>query len=207
MPLHNRAWEHYLLNHGIDPGDIEKRMHGLRNDDIVRDYFGPDLDPDTLFEHGAAKERLWREMMEPELEDWIVPGVREFLARWMGAPMAVASNAEVPNINFVLDRARLRPHFRAVVDGHQVTRPKPSPDIYLRAAELIGVPVTDCIVFEDSHAGVEAGRTAGARVVGLTTTLPALPGTELQIADFRDPRLESWLHSAQPGSAAHVQKV
>jgi hypothetical protein len=53
---------------------------------------------------------------------------------------------------------------------------------------------------------VEAGRAAGARVVGLTTTLAELPGTELQIADFRDPRLEPWLHSAQPRGAAHVHK-
>lgn len=203
MPLHNRAWEVYLIRHGIDPGGIQARMHGLRNDDIVRDYFGDGLTPEAIHEHGAAKERLWREMMAPELDRWIVPGVREFIAG-AGVPMAVASNAEVPNIEFVLAGAALRPYFQAVVDGHQVERPKPSPDIYVKAAELIGVDPADCVVFEDSIAGVRAGKGAGARVVGLATSLEDLPFTELVIRDFRDPRLTAWLESLEPRTARHV---
>jgi len=54
-----------------------------------------------------------------------------------------------------------------VVDGHQVARPKPYPDIYLRAAELVGVRPEECIVFEDSHSGVAAGLAAGMRLSDL----------------------------------------
>ncbi len=54
-PLHNRAWEIYLAQHGIPPGEIENRMHGLRNDDIVRDYFGDDLDDETSIGMGRTK--------------------------------------------------------------------------------------------------------------------------------------------------------
>ncbi|MEZ5400343.1 MAG: HAD family phosphatase [Bryobacteraceae bacterium] len=197
MPLHNLAWERYLLAHGIDPGDIERRMHGLRNDDIVRDYFGPGLEPGVVHEHGAAKERLWRELMAPEINRWIVPGVCDFIAA-ANRPLAVASNAEVPNIDFVLDRAGIRRHFSAVVDGHQVERPKPAPDIYIRAAALLRLDPRDCIVFEDSLAGVQAGRDAGARVVGVTTTLRELPGADLLIRDFHDPALAAWLGPPPP---------
>ena len=83
---------------------------------------------------GAAKEELYREMLASRIEEVLVPGLRPFLDRYRGAPLAVASNAEPENVAFVLDRAGLRGYFRVVVDGHQVTHPKPHPEIYLRAA-------------------------------------------------------------------------
>jgi beta-phosphoglucomutase len=194
-PLHNRAWEIYLGEHGITPGEIENRMHGLRNDDIVRDYFGDDLDEETVLRHGAGKERLYRRLMQPELERWLVPGVRDFLTALPAAPKAVASNAERLNLDFVLDEAGLRQHFRFIVDGHQAPRPKPFPDIYLAAASMLEVDPVNCIVFEDSLAGVQAAHEAGARVVGLTTTLPELPRVDLTIPDFNEPALGRWLAS------------
>ena len=80
----------------------------------------------------------------------------------------MASNAEPENVHFVIDRARLGGYFRVVLDGHQVSRPKPDPEIYLRAAELLGVAAPNCLVFEDSHSGVDAARAAGMRVIGLS---------------------------------------
>ena len=61
----------------------------------------------------------------------LVPGLREFLERHQDLPMGVASNAEPENVTLFLEGAGLRPYFGAVVDGHQVARPKPYPDIYL----------------------------------------------------------------------------
>lgn len=197
-PLHNRAWEIYLAEHGIPPGQIETRMHGLRNDDIVRDYFGDDLDDAAIHRHGADKERLYRQLMRPELEQWMVPGIRSFLSAHPNVPKAVASNAERPNIDFVLDESGLREHFRFIIDGHQAPRPKPFPDIYLAAAAQLGLDPINCIVFEDSLAGVEAAHEAGARVVGLTTTLPSLPRVELTVPHFHHPSLAAWLARQQP---------
>lgn len=168
-------------------------MHGRRNDEIVREFVGGELEAAQIFEHGAAKERLFREMMRPELEARLVPGVRGFLQRWKGTPCAVASNAEAANIDFVLDGADLRQYFAAIVDGQQVRRPKPWPDMYLRAAELLHAETSACIVFEDSPTGIDAGRAAGARVVGVGTHTMDLTGVDLVIRDFGDPKLEQWL--------------
>jgi HAD superfamily hydrolase (TIGR01509 family) len=123
----------------------------------------------------------------------MVPGVTDFIARHRELPMAVASNAEPANIQFVLQSAQLAPFFRAVVDGHQVSRPKPAPDVFLKAAEEIGIAPRDCIVFEDSYSGVQAGLAAGMRVVGLLTTHDELPGTSLAVRSFLAPELEAWL--------------
>jgi beta-phosphoglucomutase len=143
--------------------------------------------------HGAAKEQLFRETIGPVLNAALVPGLRAFLDRHPHQPLGVATNAEPENVDFLLDTARLRPYFRAVVDGHQVARPKPHPDIFLRAAELLGTPPKDCVVFEDSFTGIEAARAAGMAVVGVRTTHDKLPGVDLEIRDFMSPALEPWL--------------
>jgi beta-phosphoglucomutase-like phosphatase (HAD superfamily) len=85
-----------------------------------------------------------------------------------------------------------------VVDGQQVTRAKPYPDIYLQVAHLLGADPRNCIVFEDSHTGVEAARAAGARVVGLRTTHKEFKNIDLTVDDFRSPELETWLEAQEP---------
>jgi len=193
-PVHREVWAAYNRRFGIETDEaMQQRMYGRRNDDIVRDFFGEHLTLEEVHAHGAAKERLFRETIGPVLNDALVPGLREFLERHRHQPLGLASNAEPENLEFLLDTARLRPYFWAVVDGHQVARPKPYPDIYLRAAELLGTPPKDCVVFEDSFTGIEAARAAGMAVVGVGTTHDELPGVDLEIRDFTSPALEPWL--------------
>ncbi|MEO8028728.1 MAG: HAD-IA family hydrolase [Bryobacteraceae bacterium] len=198
MPMHTEAWRIYLKRYGLDPGDLEARMHGRRNDQIVAEYFGKKLSPEEAFHHGAAKEALFREMMAPQFEEHLVPGLLPFLECFASIPKAIGTNAEPANVSFVLDRAGIRPRFRVIVDGMQVGKPKPDPEIYLTAAERLGVEPSGCIVFEDSPAGVAAGRAAGMRVVGITTTADHLEGVEIHARDFFDSELASWLRRAIP---------
>ena len=193
-PVHRQVWAAYNRRFGIETDEaMQQRMYGRRNDDIVRDFFGAHLTIEEVRAHGAAKEQLFRETIGPVLNAALVPGLRAFLDRHRHQPLGLATNAEPENVEFLLDTARLRPYFRAVVDGHQVARPKPHPDIYLRAAELLGTPPKDCVVFEDSFTGIEAARAAGMAVVGVRTTHDKLPGVDLEIRDFMSPALEPWL--------------
>jgi beta-phosphoglucomutase len=192
MPLHNRSWRVYFERLNIDITDLDRRTHGRRNDDIVRDFIGAHLTPEEVAAHGAAKEALYRAIAGPDLESYLVPGVTDFLARHSRDPMAVASNAETPNVDFVLDGTGLRGYFKVIVDGLQVKRPKPFPDVYLKAADLLGVEPKNCLVFEDSPAGVQAATAACARVVGVETHEP-LEELEFRVRDFRDPAIERWV--------------
>ena len=90
----------------------------------------------------------------------------------------------------------MRPYFRVAIDGTQMAKPKPFPDAYLRAAQLLAKTPAQCIVFEDSPAGVAAGVAANMRVVGVETTPSQFVGTALVVRDFLDPLLEPWI-SAQ----------
>ncbi|HZS55491.1 MAG TPA: HAD family phosphatase [Bryobacteraceae bacterium] len=199
MPLHTASWERYLEDLGIRIDDLERRMHGKRNSELVRDLIDGNLSEDVIFEHGAAKERLFRKMLlESDIGQYRVPGIVDFLQRHNDLPKAVGSNAELANIDFVLDRLNLRPFFSVIVNGMQVQRPKPFPDIYLNAAEQLQVAPENCIVFEDSPTGVEAARAAGMRIVGVETTPTDFQGVHLRIHDFLDPQLEPWLAAQHP---------
>jgi HAD superfamily hydrolase (TIGR01509 family) len=192
--MHSRAWEAYLHQHGLRAPDLQSRMLGKHNDELVRDLFPKETLTEALIcEHGRRKEALYREMMLPVLEENLVPGIREFILRHAGQPMGIATNAEPANVDCVLGSTSLSGYFRAIVSGSAV-RPKPFPDIYLRVADMLGYAPGDCVVFEDSMTGVQAALAAGAKVVGVTTTLSTFPDIDLTIRDFLDPGLEPWLH-------------
>ena len=193
-PVHRDAWRIYNLRFGIETSEaMQERMYGKRNDEIVRDFFGPQLTDSEVSGHGLAKERLYREMMAGRIAAALVPGVVEFLDRHPDIPKGLVSNAEPENVDFVLDHAGLRHHFQVILDGHQVKMPKPHPESYLRAAEQMRVAAGNCIVFEDSLAGMEAARRAGMRSVGVRTTHAGFPDADLEIDNFRSAQLESWL--------------
>ena len=192
--LHIEAWRRYLRKHGIKISDLEQRMLGKHNDELVRDFFaGTELTPDLIVHHGSEKEKLYRSIIGPQLDSRIVNGIFDFVRRHAHLPLGLASNAEPANVDFILQAAGIRRFFAAVVSGHDVARPKPAPDIFLRVAELLCIAPADCIVFEDSQVGVMAARAAGMRVVGVTTTLTDVRDVDLTITDFEDAGLERWL--------------
>jgi HAD superfamily hydrolase (TIGR01509 family) len=195
-PLHRQAWAAFNRRYGLETTEaMQRRMYGKRNDQIVRDYFGEGISLAEVDARGRAKERLYREMLTGRTEEMLVPGLRAFLERYRDLPMGVGSNAEPQNIALVLDETGLRRYFRAVVDGHQVRRPKPDPEVYLRVAELLETDPAECIVFEDSHSGAAAAVAAGMRVIGITTTDDNLSGTAITIDNFRSGDLDLWLQA------------
>ena len=116
---------------------------------------------------------------EETLADWYVEGMLEQIAsgpipmagvpevlrgvRAAGYQLALASSAEPRVIDANLDALGLRPLFEAVVSGTQVARGKPAPDVFLAAAERLGVPPAACLVVEDSRNGLLAAKAAGMR--------------------------------------------
>lgn len=200
-PVHRQAWASFNRRFGLETTEeMQQRMYGRRNDQIVRDFFGEGLTPEEVIARGAAKEELYRDMVRDRIEEILVPGVRPFLERYREVPKALASNGEPENVDFVLDRAGLRSFFRVVVNGQQVRHPKPDPEIYRRAAELLETDAANCIVFEDSSSGVEAARAAGMRIVLLCTTYVNLPGASICVDNFLSGELNSWLAAQRRGA-------
>ncbi len=193
-PEHCAAWIDFNRLYGLETTpEMLARMYGKRNDEIVRDYFGAHLSDAEIARRGREKETLYRRRVTGRVGETLVPGIRQFLDSCRRLPLAIATNAEPANVDLILEESGLRPYFSVVVDGHQVSRPKPHPDVYLKAASLLGVPPRNCVVFEDSESGVAAALAAEMQVIGLRTTHGYLRGTSITVDNFRSELLREWM--------------
>lgn len=110
---------------------------------------------------------------ESNMEYPVYPGVMEFLGRLKkaGIPSAIVTSSDNVKMDLLFGRRpELREMVNVVITGSMVSRSKPDPEGYLKGAELIGVPIEECCVFEDSLQGLQAGRSSGATVIGIATT-------------------------------------
>jgi HAD superfamily hydrolase (TIGR01509 family) len=169
---HKLSWLEYskLLGQPLDDDSFGAKVYGKTNEEILEALLGPVLTKDEVQHHAEAKEALYRKMYEPHFE--LAAGLESFMQNVAesGLKIAVATNAPQSNLDFALEKGDLGRWVSAAVHSHLVAKPKPAPDIYLKAMELLGVEAANCVVFEDSLTGARAGKAAGAKVIGITTT-------------------------------------
>jgi beta-phosphoglucomutase len=148
---------------------------GKRNDEILRGYFGPEFPASEVERIALAKETKYREAVRTLGLD-LLPGARKWLEglQAQGWAQALGTSAPRGNIDAIFDALGIAPIFDAVMSSEQVKQGKPAPDVFLAAAGQLGVEPSRCIVIEDAPAGVEAGRRAGMRTIGVLTTHPSL---------------------------------
>lgn len=128
---------------------------------IIRDHFGRDLPPDFEVEYRARLLRRFESELRP------TPGIASLLGR-LAAPACVATSSSPPRAARSLELAGLASLLPRVFTASLVARGKPAPDLFLHAAEAMGVPPGRCLVIEDSRPGVEAARAAGMEVALFT---------------------------------------
>eukprot|EP00727_Mastigamoeba_balamuthi_P009223 m51a1_g4923 hypothetical protein (232) ;mRNA; r:245948-246824 len=132
------------------------------------------LFPDgTADEHARVldlKERLYREALRRRFP--VMPGAEDLIDALAAASyrQAIGSSGPPENVKLTVELLRNGRHMEAVVDASMVSRGKPDPEVFLRAAQLLGVPPEDCAVLEDSPVGIEAARRAGMTPVALLGT-------------------------------------
>ena len=175
MPIHNQAWSDTLAEAGIqiDQDEFNRATTGKKTPEILRMMLGSQLSDSEVAYWGDRKEALYRERFATCREP--LPGLLALLdqAHALNIPLAVASAAPPENIAFILDELDLRRHFKAVVGADQIQNGKPDPEIFLKAASRMGVEPTQCLVFEDALAGIEAARRAGMDAIMICTTIEA----------------------------------
>jgi beta-phosphoglucomutase len=171
MNFHKKAWFNFLNGHGIPVTDDEfaRKNHGIITE-IVPRFFPRKLSGDETFRLGREKERIYRELYKPHVKP--IEGLKEFLQILQGAGirMALATAADLENIDFTIDALGIRSYFSAITGSEEVKFGKPNPEVYTLSAHKLQVASADCVAFEDSTAGIESAQLAGMRVVALTTT-------------------------------------
>ncbi|HEU4780951.1 MAG TPA: HAD-IA family hydrolase [Steroidobacteraceae bacterium] len=164
-----RVWLTWARQHGIDADALLSALHGVRAEDTIRKFAGSTLD--------VARETEW--ILQAELSDveGVVPleGIGLLLERLEPDAWAVVTSATRTLATVRLGAAKL-PLPRVLITAEDVQRGKPDPEGFLLAARRLGVRIEECLVFEDSPAGVVAAKAAGAHVAIVGGQVPVSEG-------------------------------
>lgn len=186
-PFHKIALKQFCSEHGheLTEQELREKIYGRRNQDWLRNVFGP-LEPGKLKAFADEKEALFRALYDKDIKP--LDGLPEFLKRLhsLEIPRAIATSAPRDNVDFTLEKTGIGQYFTTILDDSFVSHGKPHPEVYQKAAAALRYDPDQCVVFEDSLAGVEAGKKAGCKVVGITTThdKDELGDTDLVIDNF-----------------------
>lgn len=170
-PYHKIALKEFCSGHGHELGDDQllKKIYGRTNREWLTELFGK-LPEDQLLEYTEEKETLYRKLFDQDIKP--LKGLVKFLDQLEEHKVlrAIGTSAPRSNVDFTLNKTNTVKYFPTILNDTFVTHSKPHPEIYLKSAEALGLPNSLCVVIEDSLSGVEAGKKAGSKVIGVTTT-------------------------------------
>jgi beta-phosphoglucomutase len=174
-PFHFKAWQQLFKKRGLPELSREiylSEISGVPILNTLKKYFGEDLDEAELKALAKEKQQLYEIAFLPYLRP--INGLENFLAELKdaGVKIALATSSNMDDVDFIFETIPIRQYFDVVITGSMVSQAKPSPQIFLKAAEQLNTRPEKCVVFEDSISGLKAGNNAGMRVVGITTAHP-----------------------------------
>lgn len=170
---HETAWKEFskeLRGNELNEEEFKTQVHGRTNELILKYIMGDNLEVEKLEELSKKKEKLYRELCKKDKETFkLVPGAIEFFdfLKENKIPFTIATASIKENVDFFIESFGLSKWFDsskiAFDDGN--TKSKPDPDIYLKAADLLGVDIKECIVFEDAISGIKSASNAGVKEI------------------------------------------
>lgn len=174
---HFLAWQRMASELGIHFGEAEnEQLKGVSRAESLNRIlaWGRKALSDTEKQHWMTLKNEWYlELVRGMPANDYLPGAYEFLVASRAAGIKVALGSASKNAPLILERLGWMPLFDALVDGNVVTASKPDPEVFLEGARRLGLQPEECVVFEDSEAGVEAARRGGMKVVGIGQGLDA----------------------------------
>lgn len=170
----------------ISDEDYKANISGKTNKDATEHVFNKKMTNDEAAQYYLEKEKIYREMYAPVIKP--VNGLINLLTELQqnGIKMAIATSGILVNIDFMFNHVPIRHFFEQVINSTHIQNGKPDPEIFITTARKLQVDPKNCVVFEDSIAGVVAGNAARMKVVALTTTHTSneLHDAELVIDDY-----------------------
>lgn len=179
--FHFSAWKQTFEKLGIAfNNEVFRKTFGMTNAGILEWISGSKPKPEEVARISQMKETLFREFVRGKAD--LLPGVRMWLRQFQAweIKQAIASSAPPENIDVLVEELNIRKYFDALISGSELPG-KPNPDIFVKAAYAVRTQPENCVVIEDSIAGVEGAKRAGMKCIAVTTTNPA---SALKRADF-----------------------
>ena len=179
--LHYDAWREYskmLRGYEFTDEEMRDKMFGHTNEDIIEYAIGKKPSKEMVEKYGKEKEALYRKrcLLKPE-EFRLAPGAVEFLdyLKENNIPRTIATMSEWDNVEFYIKEFQLEKWFDLdkIVYSDGTIPGKPAPDIFLIAAEKIGLNPSDCVVIEDAIAGIKSAQSAGiGKIIAIASLEP-----------------------------------
>lgn len=166
--LHFQAWQEICREQGRDfTRDDFAATFGQRNPEIIRKLFGERFNAEEIAALGDRKEILYRKAAENGVD--LLRGARRLVEdlHTAGFAQAIGSSAPQANLELILRLTGIARFFATMVGSEDTERGKPDPQVFLVAANRIGVAPERCVVFEDAVAGVQAARAGGMKCVAV----------------------------------------
>ncbi len=199
MMTHHRAWQIKLRELGLEMllHDVHRTIHG-KNEEIIERLFGDRFTPEQRRQIAGEKEERYREVFLPELK--LIDGLQDFLNDCVSKniPLSIGTAAPPGNVNFVMNNLNLHQFFKKVVNSDDVSLGKPNPEVFEKAAEGMNIPLSNCLIFEDSPIGATTAFNAGCPVIVVLTThkraeFEHLPNVVKYINDYTEIAIEEVL--------------
>jgi beta-phosphoglucomutase len=172
VPLHKAVWREFAAQHQVHLSDQQlDHAMGRKAMEIVTQFW-PLATPDQVTDLVSQRQELYRSRLAASDLVHPVAGVEQYLTwlREMGVRRALATDAPRANVDAVFRKFPFAPFFEEVITSDQVLHGKPHPEIFLTAASAVSAAPANCLVAEDSMAGVTAAKAAGCACLGLATT-------------------------------------
>lgn len=190
--FHFKAWMAFAekYNFPLDAEIYKDKFNGKTNADLFHMIFG-NISDQKMHDLADEKEGMYQKLYAEHMKAHT--GLIDFLdyLKKQKIRIALGTSAPTQNVDFTLDALKLRSYFEVIVDGAQVERGKPDPQVYQLCCLKLGFDPKVCVVFEDSLAGLESGERAGCKIVGVATSHQAYElkvKTDLIIHDFTEAR-------------------
>lgn len=170
--LHYRAWKKIADERGIlFNEEINNLLRGVNRMEsleiILRNYHGATLSQKEKEMLAEEKNNYYKEELKSLTPNDVTAEVRDTLATLKAAGIKIAIGSSSKNTKYILKQVGLDDVFDAVSDGTNITKSKPNPEVFLKAAEYIALQPQDCLVVEDAVAGIEAAKNGGMKAAGI----------------------------------------
>ena len=168
---HYLAWKRLANELGFDFTERDnERLKGvsrMRSLEILLEMGGLDLDREEKTALAEKKNNWYVEYIREMDESELLPGARECLLRLGEKGVKIALGSASKNAPTIIRGLNIVDLFDAVIDGNKTSKAKPDPEVFLLAAQELGVDPAECVVFEDAEAGLQAARAAGMYAIGV----------------------------------------
>jgi beta-phosphoglucomutase len=186
---HYLAWKRLANELGFEFTERDnERLKGVsrvRSLEILLEVGGVTASAAQKERMAADKNRWYVDSLQTLDSSALLCGARDYLVSLREEGMLIALGSASKNARLILDRLEITVLFDAIIDGNSVSQAKPDPEVFLKGAEALGLAPRECMVFEDSLAGIQAAKAGGMYAVGVGSPLD-LPGADRYIHALGD---------------------